>query len=306
MSHLHPSAPAAAGAVLWRPAEGKSSSNSVEVALIHRPRYDDWSFPKGKLDPGETALQAAVREVLEEAGSHVAVQQHLTTVTYSTNEGVKNVDYWSMRHVSGSFHGRHETDQMRWFSIDKAYDRLTYDIDCKVLEQFETAEIPDCVLLLVRHVKAGKRDQWKGPDLLRPLEQEGQLQAERLVEFARYFQPKYLAAAPPLRCIQSLEPLSKALQLPVKTAEWLSDEAWFDDPHTAYKSLLHRVRKGKTSVLCSQGDAIPMMLAELGAAALATDLATAKGAAWLLCFKGEKLVALDRYPYPAEISLPAS
>ncbi len=99
----------AAGAVLWRPVA--DSGESIEIAMIHRPRYDDWSLPKGKVDPGETAPVAAVREVFEETGQHSHLGRCLTTITYPIDQGIKKVHYWAARSLGGEF-----TPATRWTS----------------------------------------------------------------------------------------------------------------------------------------------------------------------------------------------
>src|SRR6185312_16728429 len=82
----------AAGAVLWRPG---SDVAVPEIAIVHRPRYDDWSLPKGKVDPGETEPVTAVREVAEETGHHVQLGRRIATVSYPIEQSVKKVQYWS-------------------------------------------------------------------------------------------------------------------------------------------------------------------------------------------------------------------
>jgi 8-oxo-dGTP pyrophosphatase MutT (NUDIX family) len=123
----------AAGAVLWR-----RRRDVVEVALVHRPKYDDWSFPKGKLDPGETHEQAAVREVEEETACHGELGVELAGTSYVDGKGrPKSVRYWTMELGSrGRFVPNDEIDEVRWFAIDDAARRLSYDHDVEVLESF--------------------------------------------------------------------------------------------------------------------------------------------------------------------------
>ena len=90
----------AAGAVLWRPG---GDGSAPEVAVIHRPRYDDWSLPKGKVDPGETEPVTAVREVHEETGYSCVLGRRLASVSYPVEQGVKKVRYWAARAVDGTF-----------------------------------------------------------------------------------------------------------------------------------------------------------------------------------------------------------
>ena len=125
----------AAGCVLWRGTAG----GGVEVALVHRPRYDDWSHPKGKLDPGETASAAARREVLEETGMRCELGQPLTTQRYPAPGGLKRVDYWLARATGGTFVPNSEVDALRWLPTGEAAERLTHPQDRLLLAEAQAA-----------------------------------------------------------------------------------------------------------------------------------------------------------------------
>lgn len=128
----------AAGAVLWRPGSA-DSEGPVEIAVIHRPRYDDWSLPKGKVDPGETAPVGAVREILEETGHRANLGRRLLTVTYPTDSpfrGVKKVHYWAARSTGGEFTPGSEVDELIWLPVPDAMNKLDYAQDRKVLCRF--------------------------------------------------------------------------------------------------------------------------------------------------------------------------
>src|SRR3954454_13818704 len=167
----------AAGGAVWRTA----ADGSTETVLVHRPKYDDWSLPKGKLDPGEHALSAAVREVDEETGLAVTAGRRSVQTSYRLPEGIKRVDYWAMRVVDGEFEPNREVDELRWLPPDKAALLLTHDHDRTVLADLARDDRPRAPsLLLVRHAAAGDRADWDGPDDLRPLDTRGRRQAERL------------------------------------------------------------------------------------------------------------------------------
>ncbi|MFH8872159.1 NUDIX hydrolase [Streptomyces griseus] len=120
----------AAGCVLWRRAP---DGRGIEVCLVHRPRYDDWSFPKGKLKRGEEPLAAAVREVLEETGHHCAPGEPLPTSRYPVDGRPKEVSYWAAEATGGSFTANAEVDRILWLAPDAARVRLTQPRDVRQL-----------------------------------------------------------------------------------------------------------------------------------------------------------------------------
>ena len=120
----------ASGCVVWRP----GSDGQIEVALVHRQRYDDWSHPKGKRDPGEDDLSCAVREVEEETGFRGTIHRELPTARYTDHKGrPKVVRYWSMQYAAGIFVPNDEVDQLRWLPLDEAKALLVYDHDILLL-----------------------------------------------------------------------------------------------------------------------------------------------------------------------------
>ncbi len=174
------SAVVAAGAVVIR--KGPSGR---EVLLVHRPKYDDWSFPKGKQDPGEHVTATAVREVLEETGLEIRLGRPLRPQMYAVSGGrAKHVHYW-VGHVPGdpevaSYEVNDEIDDLGWFALPEAVSRLTYLDDIDLLDQYRELPKTTTPLVVVRHARARKRDKWKGPDPLRPLTRRGTAQARDL------------------------------------------------------------------------------------------------------------------------------
>jgi 8-oxo-dGTP diphosphatase len=122
----------AAGGVLWRTA----AADGRVYAIVHRPKYDDWTLPKGKLDPGETHEQAAVREVEEETGWAADLGDDLGDIDYEHDGRPKGVRYWAMRARSGGFTPTAEVDELRWLPLDAARELLTYERDREVLDRF--------------------------------------------------------------------------------------------------------------------------------------------------------------------------
>jgi 8-oxo-(d)GTP phosphatase len=278
----------AAGGVVWRVHKGK-----VEVALVHRPRYDDWSLPKGKLQDGERVLAGAVREVGEELGSRVAVSRRIGTITYDVADARKVVTYWVMRHIEGEFTPNDEVDDVRWLRPKIARDVLTYYVDRRIMGDFAAVPLPDSVLLLVRHAKAGKRGQWSGDDSERPLEPAGVAQAERLVEFLSMFEPDRIVSADPVRCVQTVQPLADHLGLKVRIDPVFGDDAFSAAPTATEDAVVALAKPGAVAVVCSQGLTIPSLIERLGRGVLPSD--TRKGAVWALSVVDGNVVSTDYY-----------
>jgi 8-oxo-(d)GTP phosphatase len=285
----------AAGGVVWREVDG-----GVEVAIIHRDRYDDWTFPKGKLQPHEPGIVGAVREVHEETGAHGAVGRRLGWVQYEDPRGrPKTVTFWSMRYLDGDFSPNREVDELRWLRVEEAARLLTHISSHRILESFMTVSAPYSVVLLVRHGKAGKRTRWQGDDRERPLEADGRRQARLLASFGSYFCPDRILAADLVRCIQTVEPLAARLGLDVETGTQFSDESFASDPERAVDELLAVAKSGNTIVVCSQGDAIPGIIDRLPLRPPPGDVTTRKGAVWVICQSdvgGDLTISADYYP----------
>jgi 8-oxo-dGTP diphosphatase len=283
--------------VVWRHASTALAA-AVEVCMVHRQRYDDWSLPKGKLEKGEHPLAAALREVHEEAAVRAAPQLRLPEVRYSSHGTPKTVDYWSMRAITvDGFHPNDEVDEVRWVPLADAIDTASYAHDRDVLRTF--AQLPPVtgVVLLFRHARAGKRESWPGEDKARPVDAVGESEAAALAELLALCQPGRLVSATPRRCVQTLAPLAAALDLPIEV------DASFDEatnqrmPEAAGDRLVQLAFFPGTTV-CSQGGVIAPTLARLvalhgGPRRPAEAYATGKGAGWLLAFAGDRLVGLD-------------
>ena len=187
----------AAGAVVTR-----KGGQGREVLLVHRPKYDDWSFPKGKQDPGEHVSTTAVREVLEETGVEIRLGLPLLPQLYAVSGGrAKTVHYW-VGHVVGDddvsgYQINDEVDDLGWFDLDSAKKRLTYLDDIDLLEQFRSARKRTAALVVVRHAKAVKRGAWDGPDPKRPLNAEGDAQSDALSPILHAFGVSRGCSAPP-------------------------------------------------------------------------------------------------------------
>jgi 8-oxo-dGTP diphosphatase len=277
--------------VVWRRREGRT-----EIALVHRPRYDDWSLPKGKLGDDETALEAAVREIGEEIGAAVTVSRRIGDFRYTAEGLPKKVTYWVMRSRGGEFIPSDEVDEVRWLPVPRARALLTYDIDRAVLSDFAALPVPDSVIVLVRHAKAGKRTDWTGEDALRPLDENGERHASRLVMLLECFGPTRIYSADRVRCVSTVEPLAAAMDLEVRIDHVFSDEAYAESPSATQTALLALAKPGKVSIVCSQGDTIPGLIDRLGPGIRSAD--TRKGAWWVLNLVDGEVVSADHYDAP--------
>lgn len=234
------------------------------VCLVHRPRYDDWTLPKGKLEPGEHALLAAIREVGEETGSEVRMGRRLKGIEYLVGDNVKRVHYWAMRHLEGEHKPSREVDEIRWLPIAEATGRLSYDVDRDVLADFTGFPAETNTVLLMRHAKAGRRADFRGEDAKRPLDKIGRRQARDAVALLSSFRPTRVLSADRLRCEQSVAPLAQALGLGIELAPSFSDEACEQDPAAALGQLHALLSRREPAVIASQGGAIPRLLDEIG------------------------------------------
>lgn len=289
----------AAGGVLWRSSDKRGD---IEIGLIHRPRYNDWTLPKGKLERGETVVAAAVREIAEETGHTVRLGRFITRVSYDISGGRrrKHVHYWSAQSISGEFVPNSEVDQLRWLSPDAAAKKLTYQLDRKVLRSFREFPVATRTLLLVRHAKAGRKARYHGDDKLRPLENLGRIQAEALVPILLAFGAERVHAADRTRCEQTVAPLAAELGVRIISEPLLTEEAYGRDPAAAVDRMRDISTRPRVHVVCSQGKVIPPLLAtwaELDSVAVPATR-NRKGSTWVLSSYGGRLIALDHIPSP--------
>ena len=286
----------AAGAVLWR-----ATGDGIEVCVVHRPRYGDWSLPKGKLERGEHPLLAAAREVLEETGFRGRPQYRLPDVAYTLPSGVaKTVEFWVMRAEDAKpipVADRTEVDAVRWLPPSAAGNVLTYPADAELVARMADLPAMTACVPVVRHASAGERKAWDGNDALRPLDESGRRQAGELATVLTMFAPQRLYAATPLRCKQTLEPLAQSLGLPIVSDSAFSEPDDLDElPVRARLAAgrLAELRDGEPVAICSQGKVMPPLLALLDGRKDASAYRTPKGGGWVLSWSGARLVALSR------------
>nr|WP_306270224.1 NUDIX hydrolase [Ornithinimicrobium sp. HY1793] len=257
----------AAGVLPWRVQDGR-----LQFALVHRPRYNDWSWPKGKLERGEEWALAATRETLEETGLEVRLGPPLPTSWYGlgTKDGrpqLKQVRYWAGTVCGGSGALEHEIDEVTWLDAAQARERLSYRRDREQLDAATEAHseglLDTWTLLIVRHAVAVGRGSWKGPDPQRPLTPVGARRADRLVALLHAYRPQHLLTSPSLRCTDTLAHYSAYSGLPLTERRGLSEEGYAEGPAKAVKHLRKVVERGEGTALCTHGPVLPDLLGHL-------------------------------------------
>ncbi|GGK69650.1 ADP-ribose pyrophosphatase [Sphaerisporangium melleum] len=282
----------AAGAVVWR-----GDPDAPEIAVIHRPKYDDWSLPKGKLKQGEHAVTAALREVAEEVGTSVRLGRRLPSVHYLKDGRLKRVDYWAAKVVAEIARDpTDEVDRLEWLPVDRARGLLTYEWDAGLLTAL-TATPPDTTpLVMVRHAYAGSRQAWEGDDDLRPLDGEGEAQARAICEILYGYRPAALISSPSRRCVQTLLPYAARQAVPIRTENVLSESGF--DRSLSLKVTMSLLDEGTPTALCSHGKVLPDLLGALFERRSDTgpqDPRLRKGALAVLHHTAGRVVAVDRY-----------
>lgn len=287
----------AAGGLVIRPEE----NGTYRVLLVHRPRYDDWSLPKGKADPGETPESTAIREVEEETGVRAEVITPLAEVEYRVSSGRrKMVRYFAMRHRSEEpFRPNDEVDEIRWLEPDQAADLTTYDHDRVLIQSDIDALMSLGTVWLVRHAAAGDRTSWTDDDRLRPLTDKGRKQAVAIAAALFSHHVDEIFSSPYVRCRETVQPLAERGGLDVKDSDHLAEGARDGETLEWLRSL-----GGKHVVACSHGDVIPSVIRRLEALGVPLFSPNGvydvkKGSIWTLALEGDRVTSASYTPPPA-------
>jgi 8-oxo-dGTP diphosphatase len=239
---------------------------------VHRPKYDDWSWAKGKLDPDEEWPAAAVRETLEETSLEVSLGRPLPPAEYTVLDSAgepatKEVRYWAAEAVKEAGPLTNEIDQVRWLDVASASDLLDYSRDRDQLRALVRADqagtLTTWPLALVRHAHAVRRGSWSQDDQLRPLDEVGTARASRIATALAAYGITSLVSSPSLRCTDTLKPYAAQLRLPMKTKNGLSEEGYAAHPGRAPRHLAKLIERGTAAALCSHGPVLPGLLSRL-------------------------------------------
>jgi 8-oxo-dGTP diphosphatase len=282
----------AAGGVVTRTRKGKR-----EFLLVHRPRYNDWSLPKGKLDGKESFRAAALREVKEETGKDAEVIAQLGTIAYSTRRrNHKVVRYWLLDSLGGTFVPNREVNKIVWLTVNKARHVLTYNRDREILSWADSLlhQPKAARAYLVRHADADTRKKWKRNEARRPLSKRGKRQARDITDRLTRVPVTGVRSATARSCIETVEGLAATVGLKLVTDTALSQGA---KPKSLRLELADL--RGEARVLCSHGDVVQAYIESLSAAGVRLDGAKKwqKGSIWIIdLYKGEVTSATYREP----------
>jgi 8-oxo-(d)GTP phosphatase len=257
----------AAGVVLTR-----GVGKDLEIAVIHRRRRQDWSLPKGKHEPGEHSIEAAVRECVEETGYTPVLDVPLPTLHYDVDGVPKTVDYWRASAARGEFVENKEVDRLRWMRPREAMKLLTYPRDAELVAL--AARTPPTVpFVLMRHTTAERRADWArrtGRDRSDPgrgLLERGEWEARRLIPLLRAFGIRHLHSSDAERCLASLRPAAATLGAGIRLEPTISEDSFGADPEPGVDRTVELLQQPWPIVVSSHRPVIPHQLAAIRSAA---------------------------------------
>ncbi|MDO5727721.1 MAG: NUDIX hydrolase [Bowdeniella nasicola] len=266
----------AAGALVWREKKGR-----LQVLLVHRPSYQDWSWPKGKVDKGEWLPAAAVREVEEETGYRIALAAPLSTVRYRLVSGKWKVCHywaaeltdslgpWAQARAKVGRASKKEIDDHRWVEASKAIKRLSYPHDraplFDLLERYHAGRLQTRTLMILRHARAKRRQRHGGKEASRPLTSRiGVNQAHRLPALLSAFGAQQLVTSPWKRCVDTLTPYAQLSGIDLQREKALTESRHGANPE-AVEQLVRRAAKsgGVPQVVCTHRPVLETVMATL-------------------------------------------
>ncbi|WP_434810069.1 NUDIX hydrolase [Microbacterium sp. bgisy189] len=261
----------AAGGVVWRMVEGK-----LHILAIHRTAYADVTLPKGKVDPGETLAETAVREIFEETGIRGALGVPVGVSRYRLpGKKQKIVHYWAVEATddairASAFVPNKEIAALEWMTAKKARAQLSYPVDVEILDAFlrlvDDGVLETFPIVVLRHAKATAREDWDGEDAARPLTGRGTKQAAALVGPLQAFGVRKIITSDAVRCVTTVTPFAAAQGRSLTRTPHLGQDAWEAGDGDVRAIVGKRVRARKPAVLCSHGPVLPDILAELALA----------------------------------------
>ena len=256
----------AAGAVCWR----VTAKGNLKILLVYRTQHRDTSLPKGKVDPGETLPETAVREIAEETGLVIGLGPPLGVVEYVMPNGRdKEVYYWSaevskLARANSTFVTNDEIESLHWVTLDEARTRLSYPHDVDIIERFaelyEQGRARTFAVIALRHGKAVPPEQWDGPDATRPLLQRGTDQAASVAHGVAAYRPAALVSSTAARCLATIAPVARVTGIAVSENDAISQDAYSSRAEGVSRVVAKRLARAETVVLCSHGPVLPQIL----------------------------------------------
>ena len=243
----------------------REHTDGLQVLLIHRERYDDWSLPKGKGEADELLPETAVREIREETGVAARLGLRLPSLRYKVGKQPKAVHYWRSAVLSQRpRRPDHEVSAVKWFPIDAALEKATHPDERAVIEAAVTTP-PTNALLIVRHAKAMQRKHWSGDDRKRRLSGRGRDQANRLVDVLAAFGIERLISSASARCKETLKPYAKTQKIGIETYDQLTEESAAKNPKAVRKLMAELLKNlDCPTAVCGHRPVLPEMYAGLG------------------------------------------
>jgi 8-oxo-dGTP pyrophosphatase MutT (NUDIX family)/phosphohistidine phosphatase SixA len=258
----------AAGAICWREEKGR-----LLVAVIHRARYNDWGWPKGKVDPGESLPETAVREIKEETGLSIRLGVNLGIQSYLLPNGkAKEVHYWAAKVTdkalkNSKFKPSEEVAKVDWLTPEEAAALLSYDHDkeflAKVVELHTKGLLDTKPFIVLRHGKAMPRDKWEKGEATRPLLPSGKKQSKALTRLLPAWGAKRIVSSPWERCQSTVAPYAAVNGVEVEYSEHLTEAGNKKTPASTLKVIHKLIQDGRSTIVCTHRPALPTVLEEL-------------------------------------------
>jgi len=287
----------AAGALVWR----RNANDEVEIALVHRMKYDDWSIPKGKVEGDESLIACAYRETMEETGFEVRFGPKIGTISYSVGDVPKTVTYWSAKFLSerGSPNPG-EVDEVRWMTILEAQNFLSRELDKKIIKDFLAIDLDTKPLILLRHAKAIERSDWAGEDTDRPLSSYGERQSRRLLSSLQPYAIEEMHSSSAVRCYETITPMARSMNIDFFFTDSLSEEV-FNRDHERPIKYIHRLLVNDYPVLvCSHNPILPEVISSFvnKFGVDVSDIKLEPGDAWVAHHVDREVVSVEYLPGP--------
>lgn len=256
----------AAGAVCWK----VTRKGHIKILVVHRTQHRDVSLPKGKVEPGETLPETAVREIAEETGLVVGLGTPLGVVEYELPGGrQKRVYYWAAEVApealgNSTFVSNDEIERLQWMKLDEARAELSYPHDVDIIDRFFDLVAKDrartFAVVVLRHGKATPHEEWRGTDASRPLLKRGVDQAVSVAHGVAAYRPARLVSSPAIRCVSTIHPVARITGVEVEEEPAISQDHYSRDGEAVSAVVRRVVESRRTTVLCSHGPVLPQLL----------------------------------------------